>query len=560
VPDPSLVRFRRVVDAACAALEARRQEINDLNVFPVADGDTGDNMARTLRAVSDELERIAGDERSVDEIGRDDIVQAVARAALLGARGNSGVILSQIVRGLAEEFASRPGEPIDPVLVASALGRAADAAYASVREPAEGTMLTVIREVAHRVSHAVAHMDSERARIAPGSPDELQDRSLARLMADALEAGEQTVRRSPEQLAVLRESGVVDSGGYGLVVIIGGIVAALAHDQAVADGVEHHFAPRAAGRVHVMESSAFRYCTNFAVTGDALDVSRWSATLEQRGDSVLVVGDANTLRVHIHTDDPQDVIALLGEVGEVIDIEIEDMHEQTAARNERLGHHDAPGLIVANADGAACGVVAVASGEGIARLLAGLGATVVDGGPTLNPSTDELLAAIAATGEPEVLVLPNSPNVILAAEHAARLASKPTRVIPVASQQAALSILVSFDPSSGAEVNERQLSEALAVVRSGGVARAARADAQGRFAAGEAVGYVDDELVAWGEPEPTLRQVLESLGDGAELVTCLCGDGAPLPADRIRQLAPREAELELHDGGQPNWWWLISAE
>ncbi len=560
MPDPSLVRFRRVVDAACAALEARRQEINDLNVFPVADGDTGDNMARTLRAVSDELERIAGDERSVDEIGRDDIVQAVARAALLGARGNSGVILSQIVRALAEEFASRPGEPIDPALVASALGRAADAAYASVREPAEGTMLTVIREVAHSVSHAVAHMDAAQTRIAPGSPDEVQDASLASLMADALEAGEQSVRRGPEQLAILRESGVVDSGGYGLVVIIGGIVAALARDQGVADSVEHHVAPRAAGRVHVMESSVYRYCTNFAVTGDELDASRWTTSLERRGDSVLVVGDASTLRIHVHTDDPQDVIALLGEVGEVIDVEIEDMHEQTAARNERLGHHDAPGLTVAVSDGAACGVVAVAGGDGIARLLAGLGATVVDGGPTLNPSTDELLAAIEMAHEPEVLVLPSSANVILAAEHATRLSSKPARVVPVTSQQAALSILVAFDATSGVATNELLLTDALEAVRSGGVAPAARPDAEGRFTVGDAVGYVGDELVAWGEPEPTLRQVLESLGDGAELVTCLVGDGAPLPSDRIRQMAPRDAELELHDGGQPNWWWLISAE
>jgi DAK2 domain fusion protein YloV len=559
VPDPSLVRFRRIADAACTALESRRQEINDLNVFPVADGDTGDNMSRTLRAVHEELGRIAGDERSVDEIGRDEIVQAVARAALLGARGNSGVILSQIVRGLAEEFASRPGEPIDPLLVASALGHAADAAYASVREPAEGTMLTVIREIAHQVSHAVAHMDPSDARIEPGSADALQDAALAGLMGRALATGEQAVRNSPDQLAVLRESGVVDSGGYGLVVIIGGIVSALARDESIADGVERHIAPTAAGRLHLAEESEFRFCTNFAVTGDGLEALAWRRRLEQRGDSVLVVGDAKTLRVHIHTDDPQDVIALLGEVGDIVDIEIEDMHEQTAARNERLGHHDAPGLIVNKTDGA-CGVVAVAGGEGIAKLLAGMGATVVDGGPTLNPSTDELLAAIEAAPQPQMIVLPDSANVILAADHAAKLASKPVRVVPVTTQQAALSILVAFDREQDAARNERTLLESLALVRSGGVAPAARPDADGRFAAGEAVGFVEDELVAWGDPEPTLRRVLESLGDGAELLTCLCGDTAPLPVERIREIAPREAELELHDGGQPNWWWLISAE
>ncbi len=560
MPDPSLERFRRVGDAAYAALEARRQEINDLNVFPVADGDTGDNMVRTLKAVRDELERIAGDQRSVDEIGRDEIVQAVARAALLGARGNSGVILSQIVRGLAEEFASRPGEPIDPALVASAFGRASDAAYASVREPAEGTILTVIREIASRVSYAVAHMDPADARIAPGSSHELQEVALAALMRDALAVGVESVRRGPDQLAVLRESGVVDAGGYGLVVILGGMVAALAGDASIADGLEHHAAPTAAGGAHVAEASEYRFCTNFAVTGTELDGASWRRRLEERGDSVMVVGDAATLRVHIHTDDPQNVIALFGEVGEVVDVEIENMHEQTHARNERLGHHDAPALLLAPPKDAACGVVTVASGDGIARLMAGLGATVVDGGPTLNPSTDELLAAIEAAPEPEVLVLPGSANVILAAEHAVSLAGKPARVVPVTSLQAALSIMVSFNPNGDCEHNFGLLGEALGRVRSGGVAPAARSDTDGRFAVGEAVGFVDEELVAWGEPEPTLREVLQALGAGAELVTCLCSGDAPLPAERIRELAPQGAELELHDGGQPHWWWLISAE
>src|SRR5204863_33531 len=158
--DPSILRFRRAVAAACAELESRRQDVNDLNVFPVADGDTGDNMAMTMRAVMEELDHLDG--QTVDEIGRTQLVQALARAALMGARGNSGVILSQIVRGAAEELASRPGELVDPVLVASAFARAADAAYESVRDPAEGTMLTVFREMAHSVARQLAHLDSER--------------------------------------------------------------------------------------------------------------------------------------------------------------------------------------------------------------------------------------------------------------------------------------------------------------------------------------------------------------------------------------------------------------
>jgi dihydroxyacetone kinase-like predicted kinase len=167
--DPSIARFRRVVTSAYAHLDERRQEVNDLNVFPVADGDTGDNMAMTMRAVMEELDRLDGLE--VDEVGRTQLVQALARAALMGARGNSGVILSQIVRGAAEELASRPGELVDPVLVASAFASAADAAYASVRDPAEGTMLTVFREMAHSIARQLAHLEAEKQRLDKGVSD-----------------------------------------------------------------------------------------------------------------------------------------------------------------------------------------------------------------------------------------------------------------------------------------------------------------------------------------------------------------------------------------------------
>ena len=181
--DPSLVRFRSVVQRSLDELEARRQEVNDLNVFPVADGDTGDNMALTLRAVLDELDRLSG-EGALDEIGRDEIVDSVARAALLGARGNSGVILSQLIRGAAEELASRPGELVDPVLIGAAMARAADRAYDSVRDPAEGTILTVVREMAHRVARELAHMDQPRLeqerRRPPGRADRRRARARAR--------------------------------------------------------------------------------------------------------------------------------------------------------------------------------------------------------------------------------------------------------------------------------------------------------------------------------------------------------------------------------------------
>src|SRR3977135_3447569 len=211
-----------VVKAALAQLEERRAEVNDLNVFPVADGDTGDNMALTLEAVVAELDRLAVDEeRSIAEIGRGELVVAAARAALLGPRGNSGVILSQLIRGAAEELASRPGELVDPVLISAALARAADQAYGSVRDPAEGTILTVVREMSARVASDLAHMTN--ARLGPDATDAQQNEVLAELIENALAAGEESVKRGPELLPVLREAGVVDAGGYALTILLAGI-------------------------------------------------------------------------------------------------------------------------------------------------------------------------------------------------------------------------------------------------------------------------------------------------------------------------------------------------
>ena len=239
--DTSIERFRRVVEAAYAHLEQRREEVNDLNVFPVADGDTGDNMVLTMRAVMSELDSLDG--QPFDRRAREEIVHAVARAALMGARGNSGVILSQIVRGAAEELASRPGELVDPVLVAAAFASAADAAYESVRDPAEGTMLTVIREMAHAASQHLAHMD--RQRLSSQAGDAEQDELLAEVLAVAARAGQEAVERTPDQLDVLAEAGVVDAGAHGLVVILAGIVAGLKGELDAIPEVAHHEPPEA---------------------------------------------------------------------------------------------------------------------------------------------------------------------------------------------------------------------------------------------------------------------------------------------------------------------------
>src|SRR6266511_133929 len=308
--DTSIERFRRVVTVAYAHLDARRREVNDLNVFPVADGDTGDNMALTMQAVMKELDRLDGQPVTAN---RDEVVHAVARAALMGARGNSGVILSQIVRGAAEELASRPGELVDPVLVAAALARAADRAYESVRDPEEGTMLTVVREMAHAVSQHLAHMD--RQRLSPEAGDADQDELLAEVLEVATRVGEEAVERTPQQLDVLAEAGVVDAGAHGLVVILAGVVAGLRGDAAAFPELPHH-EPARATRPHHFDSR-FRYCTNFIVTGSGLDTRSFVPRLEEIGDSVLVVGDEATLKVHVHTDEPEVAVAVFEQAGDV---------------------------------------------------------------------------------------------------------------------------------------------------------------------------------------------------------------------------------------------------
>jgi DAK2 domain fusion protein YloV len=584
--DTNLVRFRAAVAGALAHLESRRQEVNDLNVFPVADGDTGDNMVLTLRAVLSELDRLgAGDATlSVDQIGREEIVQSVARAALLGARGNSGVILSQLIRGAAEELVSRPGELIDATLIGAALANAAERAYASVREPAEGTILTVAREMARQISSDVAHGPQEGTRLSPDTPPEQQDTTIAHTLERAVLAGQESVKRGPELLAALRDAGVVDAGGYGLTIIFAGVVAALRGEE---PPQLDHYEP---ARIHHPEhhSSTYRYCTNFAVTGSALQAARFIPQLETLGDSVLVVGDPATLKVHLHTDYPEQATAIFADVGEVSHLDIADMRLQVAERQQRLGgvvgaasgtSGAENGTYSLHAGGAGgnhfadiaptrCGAVAVVSGDGLAALFAELGVHTLDGGPTLNPSTYEMLAAIHEVPSEEVVVLPCSANVIMAAERAAELSDKQVVVIPVTSQQAALAAALALVPERSVEENAVALHEALAGVRTGAVAPAAREDAQGRFARGDAVGFVGEEIVAWGRPGETLREVLTVLANGsggspaAELISVLGGAEAPLDMDAVQQLldGASDAELELREGGQPAYWWLLAAE
>jgi DAK2 domain fusion protein YloV len=568
VTDTNLVRFRAAVAGALAHLESRREEVNDLNVFPVADGDTGDNMALTLRAVLDELDRLQGadENRTIDEIGREEIVQSVARAALLGARGNSGVILSQLIRGAAEELVSRPGQLIDATLISAALSKAADRAYASVREPAEGTILTVARAMAHQITTDVAH-SQENPRLGPETEPTVQDQAIAAALENAVHAGQDSVKQGPDMLAVLREAGVVDAGGYGLTIIFAGVVAALRGEDP--PELDHHAPARITHPHH--SSGTYRFCTNFAVTGSALQPAAFISALEQLGDSVLVVGDERTLKVHLHTDEPERATAVFDGAGHVSHLDVADMRQQVADRDERLAAEsdgDAPGAFhraPSVGEGMRCSAIAVVSGAGLRELFEELGVHTVDGGPTLNPSTYDLLAAIHAAPTEEVILLPNSANVIMAAEHAARLSEKDVEVARTTSQQAGLAAAVALAPERPVEENALALREALARVRTGAVAPAARDDVQGRFQRGDAVGFVEDEVLAWGDPRDTLAAVIEALaepseGERPELISVLAGEESPVGLEALEGMVNGGVELELRHGGQPAYWWLLAAE
>jgi fatty acid kinase len=517
----------RIVRGAVAALDRSRARIDDLNVYPVPDGDTGTNLALTARAVLEALESSTAEEPAV-------LARESSRAALMGARGNSGVILSQIVRGAAEALAE-PG-PIDGEAVARALRAGADAAYRAVREPVEGTMLTAVRVLAETA-------EAEGARPVP----ELLELLVVR--------GEEAVARTQEQLDVLREAGVVDAGAAGLVELVRGISSAVGgRPLPEAPPVE-----QATVEAAHQELSRFRYCTSFVIEGE-LDPDRVEADLERLGDSLLVVGDEQALKVHVHTDDPGAALAIGTRAGTIENVEIADMHRQTKARERRLLAAVPPPL-------AAAEVVAVVAGAGNRVLFESLGATqIVEGGQTMNPSTADLVAAIEATKAPEAIVLPNNPNVALAAEQAVSLAPKAVTVVRTESMQAGLAALIAFNPDKPAAENAAAMRDAAARVVTGAVTIASReVRLNGRAVGkGEYLGLVGEEpFTGGGEFEPVAGAVLERLlAEPREVVTLLTGADQPDVSELVAALerTDPELEIEVHEGGQPHYPLLVSAE
>ena len=533
-----LDRTRELARAALQTLEANRRRIDDLNVYPVPDGDTGTNLTLTARAIVESLEASTASDRAA-------VAKELTRAALMGARGNSGVIFSQILRGAAEVLAE-PGR-FDASRVGRAFRGASDAAYRAVRRPVEGTMLSVIRELAEEAE------DRRHASLAP-----------AALFRVLVARGEDALARTPEQLAVLREAGVVDAGAAGLLEIVRGVASELAGEP-VPEAPPADAHEVGVDAIH-QELSEFRYCTVFVVEGEELDAAELESELDQLGDSLLVVGDATALKVHLHTDDPGRALALATAAGVIEGVEIANMHKQTEQRQERLLEAVAdvgPDL----GHTLETGVVAVVPGAGNRRLFESYGvARVIEGGQTMNPSTSDILAAIEATPATEVLVLPNNGNVILAAQQAVEHATKPARVIPSRSVQAGLAAIVRYLPSLPAAENEAAMTEALEQVATGEVTVASRdVELDGlSVRKGAYLGLAQGQAVA---SSPDLHEVAAAvaerlLSNGAGVLTILTGADEPRLDRLLSRLAERhpDVEIDVHEGGQPHYPLLLAAE
>lgn len=532
-------------EAGRAALALTRGEIDDLNVFPVPDGDTGTNLLLTVESVVEAVRSAADDLPAV--------ARAMAHGALMGARGNSGVILSQLLRGLADVLADGPA---GPAALAGALVRAADLAYDAVAVPVEGTLLTVARDAG---AAAVAALDG-----GPGV-------DLAAVVSAARAGAQEALARTPDQLPRLRDVGVVDAGGRGWVVLLEALEAVVTGRATAA--VLAADVPRDRSGLAVREtgSEAYGYEVQFLLRDAGPEaVERLRRVLGGLGDSLVVVGADGLFTVHVHVNDVGAAVEAGVEAGRPFHITVTRFADQVARVPAGRTMPDGTAPPVRNERPTGRAVVAVAAGAGLRRLLQAAGAQVVEGGPTANPSTAELLAAVHATGAAQVVVLPNDGNVHAVAEaaaDAARAAGLTVAVLPTRSVVQGLSALAVRDPNRDFAADVATMTDAAVGTRFAEITCAVRAatTAAGRCLPGDALGLLDGRVVLVGaDVEGVARGLLDRLAEGAELLTLVLGAGAPEGVgDRLRAhlLAQRPGlEVVVVDGGQPNHPLLLGAE
>jgi len=509
-----------MVAVAHAAVKAQVARINDLNVYPVPDGDTGTNMLLTLESALNETS-----DKSYD--CPEEASKACARAALMGARGNSGVILSQMIRGACEVLADR--NSFDAETFAAGLDGARERAYSSVREPVEGTMLTVIKDAAHAAREALERGDTD----------------LPSVAGAARQAAHDSVRRTPELLAVLREAGVVDAGGLGVAVVLDGVYACVTGQEIEVPEAGEDDAPDLEA-IHAREE-AWGYCTEFLVDGFDGDVEEFKERVYASGRSVLVVAQDDVVKVHVHTQDPGGALSYAGGFGRLAGVKVDDMEAQIRSREPE----ERPATRL--------GVVAASRGEGNRALFEQMGAVVVEGGQGENPSAADLARAVEQTGAPAVVVLPNNKNIVPTAEQVGGLVEAKTHVLPTTNIAAGLAVMVGYDPEGEPDEVVEEMCEISDSLRVAEISRAVRDARVGdrEVPEGSYIGFLDGDLMAVedGACETALALAKKIVGDGADVLTLLKGEElaeAELDGilDGIRDLDDL-IEVEVRDGGQP---------
>ena len=541
--------LKEMFSSGAALLTQNRESVDALNVFPVPDGDTGSNMSQTITAAIKEM-------NAKRYTSAADVADAVARGALKGARGNSGVILSQILRGIARGLAGH--EDVDCALMIQAVRQGANTAYKAVMKPKEGTILTVIRVIAE---------DLERS---GGKCETLEE--LFKLL---LISGDAILKKTPEMLPVLKQAGVVDSGGMGLMVIFRGMYAALTGETVEIE--ESSGAAQSMPGEYVddhgdlrVEDITFGYCTEFIVSHPRPDmkeseVVRLRKRLEKIGDCVLVISDLSVVKVHVHTNDPGKAMQYALELGELDAIKVDNMFEEARER-------EAKRQAAAEAEAAKLkdyGIVAVALGEGIDRIFQDLMVDqIVDGGQTMNPSIQDLAQAVESTHARNVFILPNNTNIILAAQQASELTEKNVIVLPTKSVPMGISAMLAFSADMGVEENTEAMTEAAENVHTASIIYAVRDTTyEGReIHQGDIMGMIDNKLSVLGnEVHHVGLDIAEKMvGEDTDLITIYYGsDVAEEDAQKLCDaLAEKydDCDVELQYGGQPLYYYLIAVE
>ncbi len=543
--------LKRIFGASASWLAQHAPYVNSLNVFPVPDGDSGTNMSMTMQAALREIEHSPS--HSAGEI-----CAKLAQGALLGARGNSGVILSQVLRGFARSVADK--DAIDARDFGEAMVEGARAAYRGVQKPIEGTILTVIREAADAAVQAAGQTDD-----------------FVRVLERTVDAAQLAVIRTPMLLPVLKEAGVVDAGGEGLYMILEGALKYLKGEpmdfsstSVTAENLER-----------ISRAEGWGYDIQFHIRGPGLEVDTIRERIESMGESALIVGDEALVKVHVHAPNPGDIIKFGAEQGPLINIMIENMQAQYVdfmeghTADERVGAENLGGFEsetarpVASEPPVGIGTVAVAPGQGLRRIFESLGVgAMVSGGPTMNPSARDLLDAVNQVAAEQVLILPNDKNIILAANQLKELTTKRIEVIPTRTVPQGIAAQFAFDRPGDFETKVRNMTAAAQRIRTIELTTATRSVTLNGLAVreGQYLALLDAELAAAGDhlEELAVEQVRRASSSASEIITLYYG--AEVTAEQAEQLRARmqhefaDHDVEIYNGGQPLYPYIISVE